>query len=283
MQRFLTGDDIFAHILLLRGVESKVYLVTEGPTDCALFDPHVKDELCSTIAGNGKNSVLRALSIVEEKGIRDVAGIVDRDLEALFTGTSTAANIFHTDLYDMEAVAVLKADVLTRLMSAYCDRDQVNAFAVTTGRTVRQAMVEVAFVISFVRYVSVRDGLGLNLRGFPISSCLTEDSRVDVDRFAHICCARSKYSSAVEDDVLSILASARVPEGAQLESLCCGHDLLAALCAIGQRHLGLTGSADQLHRGLRAALDCVNFLSTQIAEDLTNWGRARSLDIWNCA
>ena len=79
MLQHLDGDDLFAHLCMLRPADSRLFFVVEGKTDIRSLDRCIDSSNCTLIPGYGKRAVLKALEKIEGIDPKGCVGLVDRD------------------------------------------------------------------------------------------------------------------------------------------------------------------------------------------------------------
>jgi hypothetical protein len=282
MRSLLTADDVYAHIILLRGSDKRTLLILESDADCASLDPHVDPETCETIPGNGKASVLGALEIVNSRGPARVLGIVDADLDTHLGLASVPSNVVTTDLYDLEATIFFAPGLADRLCAAHFDREALRAHTAAAGTPVPELVTRLTFPLGVLRLISRQDGLDLSLRDFPVSEVLESDcAGIDLAALVNLAVRRSKSAAASEGELLRRLLKelAATPE---TRDVCCGHDIVSVLSALGRQRFASRTGAVQMHKSLRAALDCASLGATRLYSDVARWAASHSTKIWAC-
>ena len=132
-----------------------------------MLDAHLADDFCETIPGYGNDSVVEAISLVESRGIPDVAALIDRDWGKSRRPISGLAA--RTDFYDIDATIFFSGDVCKRVVGAFCDRSKVARFLSDKQfQSVIDAAVALAFPLGVLRSLSHSKGWGLRVAGLPI-------------------------------------------------------------------------------------------------------------------
>ncbi len=129
MRQFLTGADLFAQVMMLRGVDRRAVVLVEGASDCTLLDLHLDPTTAQSVPGYGKNSVILACRLAEQEGAAAVAGVVDADFDVILGLTNNyPGNVHATEYYDLETdVLVACPDILDRILATFSDRERVAA------------------------------------------------------------------------------------------------------------------------------------------------------------
>jgi hypothetical protein len=285
MKELLIGDDIFAHILLLRTVDKRTILILEGAADCRTLDPHIDQRRCESIGANGKLSVLRTMDLVALYELPRVLGIVDSDIDCQVGEAIIRDDVVVTASYDLEAEVVFSNHGLPmqRLVSNHFDRGKVNATLAECGVTsVAEVLVAAVHPVGLLRVASRRDGYDLAVSDLPLHAVISKTGAlVDEAQLATIVADKSQNSGLSASDVLYLLRSETAASTLD-PAICCGHDLVSALAAIGSVRWGAKHGAKQLERALRAAFDCASLRTTELYREVSFWAASQSTTIWHC-
>jgi hypothetical protein len=141
----------------------------ECSEDCDVVDPHLDDHVAQSIAGYGKLSILDAASLFEQQGTREVFPFVDSDFDQILGETSSyPANVRFTEHYDLEMDIVHACpQLLHSLVISFSDKVSREAHLQRAGMAGTDLILHISYVIGVLRFHSMRDGLGLNMKGFP--------------------------------------------------------------------------------------------------------------------
>jgi hypothetical protein len=282
MKSLLTGDDLFAEILILRNVSNRTFVVLEGESDCNSLDPHIEEADCETIAGYSKSVVLRAIELVDDQYIQGVVALVDRDWIGFCDQRPESPNLFTTDFYDLDATIFFSGRIAQKFFSAHGDRDERKAYLIACGKSdISEAIARLALPVGYLRLLSCRNRYGLKLRDFPVAAAMKPDCMtLDVEAVVNIAYKRSGGLPSVSKHELvnELVKDISIIDDAK--KYCSGHDLTRALAAIVSRRLHLTMSSDAAARGMRAVFSVMELKTTQFYVDLKEWAEARNRIIW---
>lgn len=285
MQSFVTGDDLYAHVLLLRAVDPRAVLLMEGPSDCAVVDPHLNSDQIQSLPAHGKESLLRCIEIADIQGERNVLGVADRDFDIEFGFQVVSKNLVYTDAYDMDTLVCYTGSVLSRAISAASHREtrirHLTAHAISDPRTIVECS---AGALSAVRFLSMRDGLGLNLDRFPMHAVVKPPSgEVDLERMIDIAISRSSQTVATRSRIVAEVESIRDKHSKALRYFIRGHDFHACLAVqISQFWGGTKLSVERIAVVLRAAMGCLDLMGTTLFDQIRTWGHTRGINVWSC-
>ncbi|MFG2317392.1 MULTISPECIES: hypothetical protein [Streptomyces] len=261
----LTGDDLFSYIILLQsGPTAKKYLLCEGDSDCAVLDPHLNEDICETIPGYGKNSVIEAINIASQQNMSNVAALLDRDWQKAESPIPSIAVM--TDYYDIDATVFYSGDTCKRVVAAFCDRDRVRDF-LTAGnwKSPEEIATSLAFPVGVLRKLNHDTGWGLRFADTPFTEVALPDSTgLDLTKTVASALSRSKKPRVGEQDIPSIVSAAEqeIRNVSNQRSFCCGHDLNSALAYLMAYKWAARINRKTLERSMRAAFSCKEMSST---------------------
>ncbi|MGC4981603.1 hypothetical protein ACLQ18_13320 [Streptomyces sp. DT193] len=286
MQNNLTGDDLFSYIILLRsGPTAKKYLLCEGDSDCAVLDPHINEDVCETIPGYGKNSVLDAINIVSQQNVHGVAALLDRDWQK--GNSALPSSAVSTDHYDIDATVFYTGDACKRVVAAFCDRNIVRTFLGEGGwSSPAEVATALAFPVGVLRKLNHEAGWGLRFADTPFSEVALPSSRgVDLTKTVASALSRSKQPRAAKQDIPRIAHSAqRAMENIQdPRFFCTGHDLNSALAYLMFSKWSARINRKTLERAMRAAFSCSEISSTAIFANIPPVLKCSSTQLFTCA
>ncbi|MFD9430350.1 hypothetical protein [Streptomyces sp. NPDC060002] len=285
MQNDLTGDDLFSYVLLLRsGPTARKYILCEGDSDCAVLDPHLEEDLCETLPGYGKSSVLDAIKIVEQQQMRGVAALIDRDWEKDEISIPVVA--VQTDHYDIDATVFYSGDVCRRVVYSFCDRASVRNFLQVGGwaSPVEPATL-LAFPIGVLRKLNYEHGWGLRFSDTPFSEVALPDATgVDLVKTVSSALARAKKARIMPSDIPAVaaLANSEMKSVTDPTAYCCGHDLNASLAYLMSQKWRGRINRKTLEKAMRAAFSCKEIAVTKMRAGLPVALRCSPEDLYVC-
>lgn len=281
MHESVTGDDLYAQILMMRTSDGRSVLLVESPDDYAALSPHLDEQTVSTVPCYGGRNLDRAIELADAHATERVLAIRDRDFIGIVGATPSSPNVVLTDLYDLDATIFCRTAAGQQLTAVFGhERARSHSAAAGFGSPV-EAVVEAAAEVGRLRLCSETNGWALSTREFPLSEVLQSQSgRVDRWQMLTIAVARSpdaKVDASVAERALPSL------DGIQADQVACGHDLGRALSAIISTCWGGSRvSASVILQALRAALACAELHSLELYRRVTEWEKARGARIWSC-
>ena len=279
----MTGDDLFAEILMLRTADSRAIMLLEGASDCQVLDTHVEPDTAITLPGYSKTAVERAIELIDASAVPRVLAVLDLDWVGILSGPSESANVVYTDYYDLDATVFLTGDVLVRVIAATTDRERVGAYVESTGLPLKETVIRMAAKIGLGRYVSCRDQLKIPFRDFPTHAAIAQaDDDVDLGRMTTIAVGRAAEPAIQQHEFLRRVRAA-LGTSPDLSRYCSGHDIAAALAHLVRRRLG-GGSLSRktMEQFGRAALSCETLRQTALYTNVAAWAQAANTQVWSC-
>lgn len=282
MKKWLTGEDLFNWMSMLRTTDQRTFVVLEGPTDCQALDPHVADVTAATFPAHSKSVAKRALELIDDREMERVLVVLDRDWVDVLEARVPSPNVVYTDDYDLDATILFAGDVLGRVVSTHSDRDQRDAHLGTAGATPDALIAELAGTVGLLRFASERDRLGMRCGGFPLHQAIASShDRVDLQQFAVIAVGRSAHRTVGEAAVVTIVERER-QSATDLRWFCNGHDLASGLSSLITRWGGSTSRLG-VEQAVRSTLSCADLKATQLYRDVLAWSSSVGTAIWSCA
>lgn len=284
MQGSLTGDSLFAHLMMQRQVDPRLFLLIEGDEELAILTGHIDDLSVMIFVGGGKPTVLRAGALIDDSGMGKAAALIDRDLDD-FTGASAnyPTSMIVTDGYDFSS-DVLTADweILRRAAVAHGGVAAVKNIEVMTSSVFIDSVRRLSSSIISLRLVNQELALGLNLRGFPYQDII--DGTLEPLAADQILARANQRSSTVVllQDVKGPLeqATARINKAPIVPG---GHDIFGATSAM-LRASGASGvGAKQIAASVFTAANCELMTALSVVTKIQAWAAGYSMRAFTCS
>ncbi|MFG3141463.1 hypothetical protein ACGFZA_35275 [Streptomyces sp. NPDC048211] len=281
MRELLTADDLFSHLLILRGVSNKKFIFVEGDNDCGLIDPHINPDVCETLPSGGKTVALGAAEIAEEQGIPGIGVTLDLDWADLLYPRIIKPHVFYTDSYDIDSTAYAVTQNVVGLVINNSKRDRLrNLIPKDSAQILIQTAEKVALTVGVLRFLSERSRWELHLREFPTHLVITENIEVDLEKVTEVALQRSPNATISQENLLLELRK-HIPSVSDPFRYCSGHDLLSATAAM-LRKVGGQASSKSVGSALRAAFGCHNVTQSSLFSAINAWGAAQGGAVLNC-
>ena len=279
----ITGDDLFAEVLMLRTADPRTIVMLEGPSDCQALDTHVDNTAAHTIPGYSKAAVERAIQLADTAALQRVLAILDLDWVGLLDQPLVSANVVYTDAYDLDATIFLAADVMARVVATTTDRERVETYISLAGLPLRDTVVRIVGKVGLGRFISCRDRLEIPFRDFPVNIVLTENRNdVDMQQMVTVALGRAGNSSVHQADFLTKIRET-LNTTRELSRYCSGHDIATVLAHLVKSRLGGNSiSRATMEQFGKAALSCAALQQTVLYSAVATWATQAETRVWNC-
>lgn len=280
----LTGDDVFAQILLLMAVPSpRAILLVEGPSDCSCLAAHILTETAQLLPCHGSQNLDRAIELVDQEGVLGVLALRDSDWIGLLYAARTSRNIVYTDLYDLDSSLFLCTEVGHRLPMAFGRPANIERHVRSTGvGSGIELAARIASELGRMRLVSARYSLGLRLDDFPIHEvCDPRLGTVARDALIRLVLQRSESPSCTAEELAEYLDQELSVDAYRV---CSGHDVVSVLAFLiraawgGRPHAGKAVILDAAH----AALSCGELMRLKLYDGVCEWEDRTGRRVWAC-
>ena len=283
MRQYLTSSDISNTVSMMRTGFDGTILVVEGITDSRLYSKFTDRKDVRLVIAHSKDKVRTSVTLLYDKrGDDKVIGIIDSDLDRL-KHKRPRGPVFMTDCRDAESMMLI-SDALDDVLAEYGDPDKLAQFEGKFG-DIRERIMEGAYPIGLLMYVSERNGLGLSFKSLDFGTFIDErDLGCDIEAMIRetIANTNSERTSAKHT---SRLLSAELEKEYDMKEVCRGHDLVKVLL-IGLRDNFGGSNSKHLREGelggaLRLAYDDDVFTKTQLYKDTKEWCDDVGTPLWN--
>ena len=283
MRQYLTSSDISNTVSMMRTGFDGTILVVEGITDSRLYSKFTDRKDVRLVIAHSKDKVRTSVTLLHDKrGDDKVVGIIDSDLDRL-KHKRPRGPVFMTDCRDAESMMII-SDALDDVLAEYGDQDKLALFEEKFG-DIRDRIMEGAYPVGLLMYVSERNGLGLSFKSLDFKAFI--DSRnleCDIRAMINESIANTN-SERTSAKYTSRLLSAETEKNHDMKEVCRGHDLVKVLL-VGLRDNFGGSNAKHLREGelggaLRLAYDDDVFVKTQLYKDTKEWCEEVGTPLWN--
>jgi len=281
MREFITAEDICNQISMNRSLFKGTIVLTEGNTDKRLYGKFIDQKEARIIPALSKNNAKKALSIMQKRGDQTIMAILDRDLDDLF-GKTVKEPMFYTDLRDMEMI-VITTDALDSVLDEYADEEKLTLYTDLYG-PVLDNVLEGAYHLGCLMYVSVRNGYNLNFKDYRMSDIVDRRTMaVDVRKMIDVVIGATANCRVSPKLLLRQLESAEDEITDRLH-MSRGHDSVRIL-QVGLNSIFGSYNARSLTEGalsgsLRIAYSRESFESTDLYRNTSKWAESKGLRVW---
>lgn len=283
MVESVTGDSVFAEIIMLRQVDTRSIVLIEGVGDNDTLYAHVDHTSSRLLIAYGKQNLERAVVLAERNGVERVLGIRDRDFLGVLDPQPDSPNIVLTDLYDLDATIVLLTDCIGKALPHLASMPTVETHVCGSPYNAPIDLVlGLVTDISFARFHSHQAGLGLPLAEFPVEKVASQNCHgVVVNRICEIVAGRS--NSEVSPDELARALEELRDESPPPAEIASGHDLIRAIAHACRSVWGGTATGYKLVAAvIRSALSCEQLMTLQLYRRVAEWESRTSGRVWSC-
>ena len=281
MRENLTPESIASDIHMRRSQFKGTFLIVEGDTDQRFYGRFIDEELCQTVAANGKPSAkqnaIRVIEILRNENFDGALAIVDADFSRLEGKEPDNDHIFMTDTHDLETI-ILKSPALETLLAEYGSKQKIENITKSRNKGIRQMLLEIGIQIGYLRWVSEKKNLALkfeeiNFLAFVDVNNLTLKSVIQMI----VTVINNSSNQNLEADNLQEQMSKLYNPNNDPWDICCGHDLVCIL-SIGLHRVFGSGSnkardvsIEQIEKYMRMSYEEAYFLATQLYKSLRSW------------
>src|SRR5260370_1220949 len=82
------------------------FLLVEGSDDSRFLKRFVDSRQCQVVVAHGKDTLIRAIGILENQNVGGVLGVIDADFDRLEGTAPSSTNIVSAECHDIEAMLI---------------------------------------------------------------------------------------------------------------------------------------------------------------------------------
>ncbi len=282
MRESLGCSDVCNEVMMMRSAVGGTFVLVEGVTDDRVYGKFLA-EGARTVQCHSKDNVRRAVKeLTGRRGLTEVIGIVDADLDILDHKCETPP-LFRTDCRDMEMLCI-RSNALDDVLDEYADRDKLKAFVAKYG-PVRDVLVESSSPIGLLMHISMRLSLELNFSDLDVEKFIDRRSLALSKR--DLIDAVLSNSGLQKESRSRLMELLREEEGELADPwhAARGHDTVAILLLALTKTFG-SFNARNLNEGslggsLRLAFSDADFLDTRLYRDTARWAEKNRIKLWD--
>ena len=282
MREFLTVTDISNTVFMLHSAFKGTIMVVEGPTDHRLYGKFTDRNEVRTVIAHSKDNVKGVIKeVTGRRGLKDVLGIVDSDLDLLY-GNKVNPPLFRTDTRDAESM-ITSSQSFKEVLWEYADQDKLAQFESRYGNVIER-IEDAAYPIGILMYLSSVEDLNLSFKDLEFLDF--------IDRFSLKCdlynlcksVVRNTAAPTISAKELRILLDEYMQEKHYVDEVCRGHDLVSIM-TIGLKYAFGSDNAAHLKdaavgSALRLSYDIRDFNQTKLYADTSAWAESNGLKLW---
>ncbi|AGZ37137.1 MAG: DUF4435 domain-containing protein [Pseudomonas sp.] len=265
---------IVSEIKMMEASAKSHYWLLEGPSDIKFLSPR-KPAGIELILSGGKRNVIGAVkALASDRVIKRILGVVDADIDWLFTEEEKHPNIIATDPRDLEGL-LLRSSAYAKVLAEFADEKKVRLFEGSRACDVRSYVRDISSFFGKIRAVNDLVGL-VSLKKFKPQSFMVA-GKWEYNREAAIAAAVKKGVCSTAEELIDRMA--------QLPAVDCwnyvrGHDAVNILTGglLSEIGRGAPLDASRIESVLRAGIDDAEYQKTQLYQRLTEWQTSRVLE-----
>jgi len=274
MRYSITPHTVANEVRMMRTQHKGALVIVEGPSDKSAYRNLLDQDTCRIVIAHGRENATTALQILEHQGVDGILTIVDADFMHIEGASSPADNLLVTDLHDLECMMVA-SPAFGKLLNEYAVSSRVEAFEKRAGCSFAAVLAENAMIIGYLRWLSVRNALGLRFEGLRFGNFLSRtDLHVHIPQLFREVKNRSQKHDLDESQINAEIESLRHPKHDPWQVFC-GHDLVAVLSSALRRTIAARNESEvrpeTLERALRFAYEMSHFGETELYKSMRSW------------
>jgi hypothetical protein len=282
MNKESSVHEIHTELQMRRTTDSRTFILLEGESDCRIINNHLDEGEACTVPVYGRKKVEGAIQLLNSAGMLAVVGIVDADLSHATADQPDTANLFLTDMHDLDAEIFFTTDALDLFMQHHsCDVSppQHKSHGSISAHEILRDLVA---PIGALRLISKQDRLGISLSSLDLGQIIDPVTAVlNQQTLIRLVC--QKNPNLDQPDLEMKLANVLLSPPIALERLCRGHDLAKAFALINRGGRGKRFSQGMVEDSLRLAMskNCTSFSSLSFFTRIGEWAACRSRRVWH--
>ncbi|EQD32125.1 hypothetical protein B1A_19608 [mine drainage metagenome] len=222
---------------------------------------------------NGKDNALEIMAILGNSNFKGVLAIVDTDFWVVENVRFTNPNVLTTDAHDLETMLIF-SNALDKVLAEFGSTTKLG----TTGKPLRDILVELALPIGFLRLISTptRKNLQLNFKEMQYGNFIDlKKIKIDMEKMISEVQVKSRNSKIDVKKLKLEIESCTKKTNNFIKYICSGDDLVEILTLILINVVGNYRSKNidshSLRAILRLAYDYDSFSVTDLYASVRKW------------
>ncbi|WP_412076733.1 hypothetical protein ACLF6K_15935 [Streptomyces xanthophaeus] len=286
MKEFLTSASTRNTVGMLRNYDPNItLLILEGDSDLVTLSTCLDRARCRVIvAASGKTDAIQAVEFADIEGFEGVLAIVDSDFVDIHEPRSASANVFYTDLYDLDSSVFFADGIVDRCVEALVGYVRIHGQDVHGGSAElavsRGDAVRMASTVGFIRLYSMQGSHELPLDNFPVERVFNgQGHQVNVDELKEILPKKCQGQTLTEgkiDEWLTRMEAEVIPA----QRISQGHDLFRSLSYVVKKKWGVALKGDVWEKLARSHWRLDHMASQQLHSKVLNWSQETGYGVW---
>lgn len=268
LSKHRTPGDIVVEMMMSRtGGFKGSFLVVEGDDDSRFFRSRIAKQECDIVIAGWKKAVETSIQKLDGQQFRGAVGVCDDDCSSLIGCPPVSPNLLLTEARDLDTWLV-QSPAFDRLLAEYGDVSAIMAYEKNNG-PVRDNLARIATPFGRLRWLSLRDNLGLNFDKDKLLPPRFLKANWTFDPDELLAAAAPKLG----DTPVNLQARLTTLPSTNPWLVCQGHDLHKILAiGLGDGTLGTRNPGiDQIAAVLRSSFDDAHWLASRLATDIRQW------------
>ncbi|MFD7618159.1 hypothetical protein [Streptomyces sp. NPDC059802] len=269
---------------MLRNYDAEAtILVLEGDSDAHTLKHCLARDVVKLVIANGKKEVIEAVEFSDEQSLSGVLGVVDADFVDLVEERSSSANVFYTDLYDLDAMVFFAGTPIDRCIEAfgkYSDLKEESDGRESLSSEVRESAVAMAAQVGFFRMYSMQGGHHMTLDRFPFETIFSgSDYEVDVRTLKDVLPRKCTGIAICESDVDEWIDRSS-NEAIPVARVSQGHDLFKCISYVAKNKWGIAVKAETWEGVARSHWNMRLLSETSLFSQVSAWVQTFGYSVW---
>jgi hypothetical protein len=262
------------------------YILVEGQNDYVLFRKFFDQNQTQIQNSHGKEKVLEAYDIVNQRGFSNVIGIVDSDFDNLNGIGNEREFIYYTDTHDLETM-LFASDALDAVIDTHCEEGKLTKFLLEEKpQQLRDILFERSSHIGYLKWANNIYKWGLLFKPkevdkpelkvtnfLPKDTLKFKDIKTMVNTVFNY--SRGKVDISIDENTVVDTVTKLSLDKVDYLQLCNGHDL-ATVFSIGlKKKISSLDSnallATEVERDLVLAYEARHFSNTRLYKEIKDY------------
>jgi hypothetical protein len=272
----LTGQEIFAELLMTRQGDTRLVLIVEGDEECKLMDAHIVTDNAYTYPAGSKSAVRAAMTLMNGSGESWAIGVIDRDFDRSGPGQAGVVQSEHYDL--IMDVVIAQSEQVRRLAINSSAPGRVNALELESSSSVHELIMACCLIIGCLRYAAKCGQFAGSARKFPTTGLVRSYVRGQAVEFVAQKGSERTGGIVGTQDIVQLIES---PDPSlPPEDYACGHDYASTLADLIRYCGGPSVGKEFTAILLRTLATRQHWLEQPVAKSVSDWAHTYDVDVW---
>lgn len=182
--------EVVAEAIMTRMAFAGTLLIVEGDDDSRFFRGRIDKKACDLIIAGGKLAVVGSIERLDAQHFRGALGVCDDDCASLDGHQPLSPNLVITEWRDLDTF-LIQSPALERILAEYGDKNAIQKLESSHG-PLKDNLMRLALPFGRLRWLSVREGLGLDFEKLKPFRFINPDWSLKADDLMSIAAAQLK-------------------------------------------------------------------------------------------